>query len=292
MLRVRSSGLDRSPGAQSSDLTFMPRIAVVSDIHGNLVAFERVCADIRAQGVDMTVCLGDVVGYGPDPKACLDLARAVSRVILLGNHEEGVLRPEVATRWNSKARAGIELAREELDDADMSHLASLPRTFSLGSEVHGTHDSPLSNGSTWDYIKTRADAADAFMGAERPVTLVGHTHVAACFATLAEHGSPVLGREVSAFPVSRALSGLVGEKRHMPLGSADFEFPRFGRVIVNPGSVGQPRDGDSRASYAILDLARSHVEFRRVSYDLSAVRERFGRRGLPAASAERLMLGA
>jgi len=270
----------------------MPRIAVISDIHANIVAFERVCLDLRSQRADMVLCLGDVVGYGPDPRQCLELAREISRVILLGNHEEGVLRPSVASSWNSKARAGIDLARAELPQADLDYLASLPRTCSVGEHVYATHDSPLSNGTTWDYLRSRADAADAFAAAERVVTLVGHTHVAACYATVTEHGAPVAGREVNAYPISRALSGLAGEKRHLPVGSAGFEIPRFGRVIINPGSVGQPRDGDSRASYAILDLERFTVEFRRVSYDLAQVRRRFDSRGLPSASAERLALGA
>ena len=283
---------DARHGAPVPTRSLMPRIAIISDIHGNIVAFERVCADIRARGVDMVVCLGDVVGYGPDPKDCLDLARQVARVILLGNHEEGVLCPAAAATWNSKARAGIELARTELAGSDLSYLATLPRTCAIGSTVHATHDSPLSNGTTWDYIRSRADAAGAFTAADHPITLVGHTHVAACYATIVEHGFQAAAREVNAYPVSRALCGIAGEKRHLPVGSADFEIPRFARVILNPGSVGQPRDGDNRASYAILDLATSHVEYRRVSYDLSKVRERFGVRGLPAASAERLALGA
>ncbi len=270
----------------------MARIAVLSDIHGNLIAFERVLADVRKRGADMMVCLGDIVGYGPDPKECFDLARHCCRTIVAGNHERGVLEPSLAANWNGLARAGIEHARAQLTSDDMLALAALPATFTCEDKVFGVHDSPTPSAGSMTYLRTRSDAARAFQFVEHSIALIGHTHVPACFATITEPFAPTESDDVEAFQVARRLLGAAQEHRGAFISSAEFDLPRFGRAIVNPGSVGQPRDGDNRASYAILDLESLTVEFRRVAYDLERARLRNEASRLPVASSSRLALGA
>jgi predicted phosphodiesterase len=270
----------------------MARIAVISDIHGNIVAFDRVIADMRRRGIDMVVCLGDIVGYGPDPKECLDAARQLCRTIVAGNHERGVIESDLQVGWNPLARAGIEHARAQLSAADTAFLSTLPMTFTIGNEVFGVHDSPEPSALSMSYLRNRSDAAAAFRWLQHSVGLVGHTHVPACFATIAEPGAEIPADDIDVSPVSRRMLGVNQENRGAFVGSATFELPRFGRAIVNPGSVGQPRDGDNRASYAILDLEECTVEFRRVSYDLARAQLRSDAAVLPSASGARLALGA
>lgn len=270
----------------------MARIAIISDIHGNLIALERVLADLRTRAIDRTVCLGDVVGYGPDPKACLDLARSACEVIVSGNHERAVLNPTIAANWAALAQAGIEHSRGELSAQDLEFLASLPATFTMGTQVFGVHDSPIPTEKSMHYLRSKLDAAHAFHWVEHSVALVGHTHVPACFVTAFQHDDVLTARDVENLPIARRMLGPAQEFRGAFVGSAAFELPRFGRAIVNPGSVGQPRDGDARAGYAILDLDECTVEFRRVWYDLERARQRIVQTVLPVAAAERLALGA
>ena len=270
----------------------MSRIAILSDIHGNLVALERVLSDLRARGVDRVVCLGDVVGYGPDPKECLDLTRAACDVIVSGNHERGVVQPAIAMNWAPLARAGLEHARDVLHQDDCDALAALPMTFTMGTQVLGVHDSPTPSERGMNYLRNKRDAAEAFHWLEHTVALVGHTHVQACFVTSLEHDDVITERDVEHLPVARRMLGAEQQHRGAFVGSATFELPRFGRAIVNPGAVGQPRDGDVRAGYAILDLEQFTVEFRRVGYDLARAQRRIEQTVLPIAAAERLALGA
>jgi predicted phosphodiesterase len=270
----------------------MARIAVLSDIHANIFALERVLADLRARGIDRTVCLGDVVGYGPDPKECLDLALGACDVVIAGNHERAVLQPSLAAGWVPLAQAGLDHTRAELAPSDIAAIAAMPATFTFGDQVLGVHDSPVPNDKGMHYLRGKSDAVHAFHWLEHAVGLVGHTHVPACFATTLDHDDVVTSRDIDLFPIARRMLGATQEFRGSFVGSAEFELPRFGRAIVNPGSVGQPRDGDARAAYAILDLEAFTIEFRRVAYDVARARARFEETGLPVAAGERLALGA
>ncbi len=270
----------------------MSRIAIISDIHGNIVALERVISDIGRRGVDLVVCLGDIVGYGPDSKECLDRTRQVCRSIVAGNHERGVVEQGMPVHWNPLALAGIEHARSQLSPADIGFIAALPRTCTIGGDVLAVHDSPEPSDLGLTYLRNRTDAARAFSWVHHSVALVGHTHVAGCFATASDPGELTAPDDIDVFPVARRMLGPGQQFRGAFVGSATFELPRFGRSIVNPGAVGQPRDGDHRASYAILDLDEFTVEFRRVSYDLARAQERYDAAMLPRASSARLALGA
>jgi predicted phosphodiesterase len=268
------------------------RIALISDIHANLEALRATLLDVAQLRVGHILCLGDIVGNGPDPKECLDIVRQYCDGIVAGNHERGVTDPDLAVNWSPLAKAGIEHARAQLTSADMAELERLPMSFTMGSEVLGVHDSPEPSEHGMNYLRTRSDAARAFRWVEHSIALIGHTHVPACFATVAEPEREVATEQVSAFQVARKLLGPGQQNRGAFVASAKFELPRFGRVIVNPGSVGQPRDGDARASYAILDLDEQTVEYRRVSYDLVRAQQRIEQSELPSAAAARLALGA
>ena len=177
----------------------MARLAVISDIHGNHVAFERVLVDIERRAVDAVLCLGDIVGYGPDPKECLDLARKACKLIVRGNHENGVLAPETSESWNPLARVGIAHSRACLAAEDLEYIAKLPLSFIISGQILGVHDSPMPSDHGMNYLRTRADAAQAFRWLDVAIALVGHTHVPACFATIADPAAIVAPDDVDAF---------------------------------------------------------------------------------------------
>jgi len=245
----------------------MARIAVISDIHGNLIALDRVIADVRSRRVDRMVCLGDIVGYGPDPKECLDIVRQYCDGIVAGNHERGVTEPDLAVNWSPLAKAGIEHARAQLTSADMAELERLPMSFTMGSEVLGVHDSPEPSEHGMNYLRNANDAADAFFWLRESICLVGHTHVAACFVT---ECAPTTRPHIEDLQliVPGASNEAVSQEWSETCLVESISLPRQGRAIVNPGSVGQPRDRDPRASYAIIDLEKSVVDFHRVCYDI------------------------
>ena len=253
------------------------RLGILSDIHGNRHALEAVLIELEARGIDRLICLGDVVGYGPEPEACLDLLLQREAVMILGNHEEAVLRPEVASGFRDAAREAIAWTRRRLrrDRPDlMDCIASLPGMTYLGGAVMCVHDSPAPSGPR--YLVTGRDAVDAFAGVDVPICLIGHTHLPTAFRHVPPTGEHDLG-------------GVHVESRRS---LRRIQVDASQRWIVNPGSVGQPRDGDPRASCAILDLATGILEWERVAYDIAAAQRHAIEAGLPARSAERLAVGA
>jgi len=217
------------------------RVAVVSDIHSNKVALDAVLEDLPP--VDGIVCAGDVVGYNPWPAACLDAVRDRDMPTVMGNHDRAVATG-TAFRFNSMAGAGVEHARERLDDDAVAWLADLPdaRTAFDGRVklVHGHPDDP-------DRYTYPDEFAASMLGGE-DVLVMGHTHVQA--HEVFDEG-----------------------------------------IVLNPGSVGQPRDGDPRAAYALLDLDDLSVEERRVEDDIDAVVSAVRDAGLPDRIGQRLYEG-
>ncbi len=261
----------------------MARLAVISDIHGNLVAFEEVLRDIDSARVDAVLCLGDTVGYGPESKECLALMRRACRLAIRGNHEDALIDDAQMPLWNSVARTGIAYARRTMTHDELEFVAELPGSFSIAHVAFAVHDSPVPSDAAHGYLRTAEDAAFAFRGVSEPICLVGHTHIPGCFSTISRTDCQVVApEEVTLFtPQDPEVGGVMM-----------YDLSRFGRTIMNPGSVGQPRDGDPRASYAIVDLEHSLVEFRRVAYDIELAARRFRAAGLPEATFERLALGA
>lgn len=258
----------------------MARLGIISDIHGNRVALEAVLREVDRREVDALVCLGDIVGYGPEPAACLAIVRRTCRLVIRGNHEEAVLQPGWVAAMNAVARVGIEFSRRQLSEDDVETIRRLPASFSISRTVLGVHDSPAPAEFGSRYLRGVADAAEAFEWFEEPFCLVGHTHVPMCVTT------PVEAREGIVTPDDIEVRGITEAQGEV------FALPERGRAIINPGSVGQPRDRDPRASFAVLDLGRGTVEFPRVEYDIAEAMRRAERAGLPGVLGERLAIGA
>jgi len=238
-------------------------IAVISDIHGNLEALEAVLADARREKVDAVVCLGDIVGYGADPNACLERVREEAMVTVLGNHDAAACNPRLADNFNEVARTAIRWTRQALTEENLDVLRSLPYDFVEGETryVHASPDDP----PAWHYILTEQEAWNAFEACPEPVCFVGHSHV----------------------PLRVLLRGgrlLVAEPDVLEIGAEE-------RALLNVGSVGQPRDGDWRASYALWDPIARRMVARRVDYDLQKAAGKIRAAGLPEVLAKRLAVG-
>ena len=239
------------------------RIAVLSDIHGNLEAFEAVLADANRTGADALYSLGDIVGYGPSPAACLEIVRSRATVSLAGNHDAAVAGLAPLEEFNEFARWAVAWTAARLDTAQIEYLASLPYTH-RGSECLLAHASPVEP-ERWHYIHGLADIDERFAAFAERLCFIGHSHRPGIYAIGGGHS------------VERA---------------APRETLRPGlRYLINVGSVGQPRDRDPRACYALYDDAGGRVELRRVEYPLERTQERMRAAGIPAFLSDRLAAG-
>jgi diadenosine tetraphosphatase ApaH/serine/threonine PP2A family protein phosphatase len=241
------------------------RVAVCSDIHGNLPALEAVLAEIDDARPDELWCLGDLVGYGPWPNEVTELVRARADLCLVGNHDLvalGTAGVDVE-EFNPEAADAALWTRRELSAATRDFLESLAPEASR-EDTGLYHASPRD--PVWEYVLTAEAAAGAFTEAPERLILVGHSHVALAFSL--EEGR---------------LSGDVARK-----GTA---IELTARHLLNPGSVGQPRDGDARAAWLMLDLAEGRARFERVEYDVRRTQEEIRARGLPPSLADRLAVG-
>lgn len=252
----------------------MPRVAVISDIHGNLHALRAVLEAIHHARIRDIVCLGDIVGYGPHPGLCIDLVMEHCHIVIRGNHEDAVVDPACAAGFNATARHAIDWTRNTLSPEQRETLRMLPAVATLHRRVLCVHDSPTP-GPT-GYLHNSQLAALAFRGLHTPICLVGHTHVPMVFEAPSRLSYPEW-EEIASY-------GLRDGSGH-PLNSGR-------RYICNPGSVGQPRDSDPRASWAVLDLDRAEFILHRVEYDIEAAKMASRRAGLPARLGERLAIGA
>jgi len=256
----------------------MSRFAIISDIHGNCFAFEAVLARMAELDVEALVCLGDIVGYGPHPGECIDLVVKYCEYVVQGNHDQAVVDPYCADTFNGAAREAIFWTRDALGPLHLSALLQLPITERFGAqdEVLCIHDCPVALPT--NYVHDQQIAAMAFAGVERGICLIGHTHVPMVFeAPLADGGTPLTAADVTAY---------------IPGHDAAIELDPEMRYICNPGSVGQPRDCDPRASFAVLDLGPRTFTVHRVEYDIAAAQSAAQLAGLPTILADRLAIGA
>jgi diadenosine tetraphosphatase ApaH/serine/threonine PP2A family protein phosphatase len=239
------------------------RIAVLSDIHGNLEALEAVLADIDRGGIDLVYSLGDVVGYGPSPGACLEIIRSRAAVSLTGNHDAAVAGLASLEDFNEFARSAVEWTAARLDAGQIEYLASLPYTR-REPDLLFVHASPIEP-ERWHYIHGLADIDEHFAAFAERLCFVGHSHRPGVYAIGADRGVARLGGR---------------------------ETLREGfRYLVNAGSVGQPRDRDARASYVVYDAAGASVELRRVAYPVAKTQERMRAAGLASFLIDRLGAG-
>ena len=246
----------------------MARYLLLSDIHANLTALEAVLD--AAQGLwDRAVCLGDVVGYGPDPNEVIDRIVNLGITTIRGNHDKAAASG-VYDDFNASAFAAIEWTRGRIRIGNLRWLEGLPAgPFSEAGMVfvHGSIDDED------EYIHSADEAARSLHSSPSPVAFFGHTHVQGGFLRRNER--------IEAFRPSFAAEGEI----------ARLELNPATRYLINPGSVGQPRDGDPRAAFAVADTGRCIIEFRRVPYDIASVQGRMERAGLPEPLVFRLAFG-
>jgi diadenosine tetraphosphatase ApaH/serine/threonine PP2A family protein phosphatase len=245
------------------------RLAVLADVHGNLEAL-RACLDhARARGAERIILLGDLVGYGADPEAVLEIAMAevaAGAVALLGNHDEAAIGT-AGTGMNDQAALAIAWTRRRLSDAHRRFLAALPLTHEEDGRlfVHAEASAP----ARWRYVTDAEEARRSLEATDAQATICGHVHRPALYS-LAQSD------KINAFA---------------PVAGAPVPLARGRRWLVVLGAVGQPRDGNPAACYAMIDTLRSEVAWQRVPYDIGAAAAKIRAAGLPAGLADRLFLG-
>jgi predicted phosphodiesterase len=240
------------------------RVAVVSDIHANLHALEAVLAAIDADPIDELWCLGDLVGYGPKPNECCAIVQARATVCLCGNHDLAVRGTIDLVEFSGDAGIAAAWTRGVLTDDARAFLDSLEPEGRAARVAlfHGSARDPV-----WEYVLSDEAASTTFMLTEEPLVLVGHSHAALQISLregLLEGGLAPAGTELE---LSNA------------------------RWLLNPGSVGQPRDGNPHAAYLLLDFEAQRASFRRVAYDIELTQSEMREAGLPEALIERLTIG-
>jgi diadenosine tetraphosphatase ApaH/serine/threonine PP2A family protein phosphatase len=245
------------------------RYLVLTDIHANLEALDVCLADARGRGYEQTLVLGDIVGYGPDPNMVIERVQALEPLaIVRGNHDKVACGIEQAEGFNAVAKSAALWTLGALTPAHRAWLAALPEgPILVDATVEICHGSPFDEDV---YIFDELDVIRALKVSQRPLCLYGHTHY-------------LMTWELSTDPTSNA--GLSATRDlHIPLREG-FKY------LVNPGSVGQPRDSDVRAAYAIVDTDRRHVELIRLEYRLDQTQDKIIKAGLPEMLAQRLGLG-
>ena len=245
------------------------RVAILSDIHANLVALQNVLLTLEAMQVGRIWCLGDVVGYGPEPQACADIIRARAEICLAGNHDLAVAGKLSLSQFNPVAIRAIEWQRHHLRAETLDWLAALPSKHVLPdiTLVHGSPRAPV-----WEYLADDETAAANFAAFDTPLCLVGHSHLALGWRLSRQKKGPVLE--------------WVGQQPGDIL-KLDAAY----RWILNPGSVGQPRDHDPRASFAVLDIEGQTWTWHRLQYNIDEVVDAIQKAGLPDVLGRRLYLG-
>ena len=241
------------------------RYAFLGDIHGNTEALEAVLAAIRAENIEKIVCLGDIVGYGAEPARCLEMIRELKCDVIAGNHDWAAVGKVSIDCFNAYAKAAAIWTREQLTDEQKDWILTLPLTMTYAdcAVAHGTFHQP----EAFNYIQTVFDAQQSFeslrkLGAK--LGFLGHSHVPVGF--------------FDTDPITYTLDG-------------DIPIDEEISIMVNAGSVGQPRDENNKASFAVLDSTTKQVTINRVEYDIDAAANKIREVGLPEILAARLYQG-
>jgi predicted phosphodiesterase len=231
------------------------RIAIISDIHANLEALQKAFEIIDKKNIDEIVCLGDVVGYGADPNQCIELVRERTKYVLLGNHDEAAIDLSLTLSFNQYARRAAHWTNENLTEANVEFLRALPLRLDLW-DLTFVHSTPR-NTEQWDYIFSAFEAEKYFDAFSTKICFIGHSHVPGIYC---EDGTT--------YTVKSNL-----------------------RYIINVGSIGQPRDGDARLSFGIMDTEKWEYEHIRSEYENYSAAAKIMQSGLPRYLAERLLVG-
>jgi diadenosine tetraphosphatase ApaH/serine/threonine PP2A family protein phosphatase len=239
------------------------RHAILSDIHSNLAALEAVLEACEALKPDSYLCIGDLVGYGPDPSGVIAEVRKRASVVVCGNHDHAAFDPEEDRYFNSWAREAIAWTRERLAESERRYLEGLELTAEVDGAllVHASPSAPRA----WRYVLSAAEARPEFAAFEEAVCFIGHSHVP--------------------MAIAETQSGV------SEIASGELALERESRYIINVGSVGQPRDGDPRAAFGIFDSDERTYRLVRVEYDAEAVSRKIIESGLPPFLGERLLGG-
>lgn len=239
------------------------RIAILADIHSNLEALEAVLGALGRTRIDRYVCVGDVVGYGADPSPCIARIRELCDVAVAGNHDWAVADRLSMEFFNAYAREAIVWTRKQLSADEIAWLRDRPIRQDLDQIATLVH-STLHNPAAFDYLLTSYDAHLSMEVLELPLCFVGHSHI----------------------PITFMQKGGLG------FTFADvIDLSKVDRAIVNPGSIGQPRDENPAAAYAIFDTAKRKVTLHRVAYDVASAARKIEKAGLPRVLADRLHVG-
>jgi diadenosine tetraphosphatase ApaH/serine/threonine PP2A family protein phosphatase len=240
------------------------RYGLISDIHANLEALEAVLATLQKHRVDQILCLGDVIGYGPNPNECVNLVRQHAAICLIGNHDEASLGRVDLELFNYIAREAIEWTTRSLAEESKDFLRSLPytREYENFMIVHASPDEP----TRWNYILNLEDAAQSFDAFKEQICFIGHSH--------------------TPWVIHLQPDGRMKVRHDYPLAFQDHY-----RYLINIGSVGQPRDRNPDAAFGILDVERRQYSLQRVAYDVATTQQKIRATGLPSFLADRLATG-
>jgi diadenosine tetraphosphatase ApaH/serine/threonine PP2A family protein phosphatase len=245
------------------------RIGILGDIHSNLEALTAVVGLLESEGVDAWVQVGDIVGYGADPVPCIERVRELGCIVCLGNHDAAVVDFMPADYFNQYARAAIDWTRAALRPEDLDFLRGLPLKIETKdySVVHGSLHLPAQFG----YVFSPVEAAECLAEQRTRVAFVGHSHVPGAY--MQREGGSL--RDLDVVFESEFTTSIEG----------------YVRVLLNVGSVGQPRDEDARAAGAIYDMERGTLQVLRTEYDVATTQQKIRDAGLPSVLADRLALG-
>ncbi|MBN2105425.1 metallophosphoesterase family protein [bacterium] len=240
------------------------RIGIIADVHANIEALDGVLDALHKAQVDQIICLGDLVGYGPNPNECVAKVMEHSDVIVAGNHDFGAIGKLPADRFNAFARQAILWTQDVLTEESRKVIQSLPLIWDDGrtTAVHASPEAP----EKWHYVSSEDAVFRSLMAMTSPYCFIGHTHIPAIFSRTVD-GDMILQK-------GKSLT-LKANQLH----------------LINVGSVGQPRDSDPRAAYGILDVDESRFELHRKTYDISAVQKKMKNAGLSDFLIQRLNVG-
>jgi predicted phosphodiesterase len=240
------------------------RLGIFSDVHGNMEALDIVLNALKKEEVNLTICLGDLVGYGPDPNECVEKIMAASDIVLAGNHDYAAVNLESTEHFNESARTAIEWTSRVLTPESQEILSKLPLMETIDNIliVHATPEQP----EQWHYISSAEDAYRNLVNMSVPICFVGHSHVPMAFIQQTE-------------------------EQILLQSAAEVNIQPDQKTIINVGSVGQPRDGDPRAAYGIYDMKENQFHLKRLDYPIRKVQEKMQKENLPSFLIERLDTG-
>lgn len=235
------------------------RTAIISDIHGNLEALNKVLDYVAKNNIDQLYCLGDIVGYGPNPNECVELIRQQAQKTVIGNHDHAVLGLTSTEYFNDFAKLSTYWTQNILTAENIDYLSALDFTLAI-DDVYLVHSTP-SDPPMWHYILSEIDARHEFNYFEQKICFIGHSH----------------------FPIVFHQNGYSRKNK--------YKLDNANKCIINVGSVGQPRDGNPKACFCVYDTDTHEIDYVRLAYDIEQTRQKIIAAGLPVFLADRLLRG-